>query len=352
MRWAAPFVLLLFLLAACDSAETGPRVITVDLLGQLTPEAAPYADIWGYADPATDKEYALLGTLGINREWPALYVIDVSAPGAPTVVGTVNEGSGFDIKTWQQYAYTVTGGPDGGQDLGRIIDLSDPASPAVVGGFPSAHNIFIDEQGLLYAEVPGLRIFDLRGDPTNPVLIWQEDTPSNGHDATAIGDRLYDFHGDATHIYDITDPADPLLLGSITLPTIQYHHSGWPTADGRYLYVCDELSLDANADITVWDLQNPAVPELVTSIVDTFATVHNLYIDDEIAFVSYYAAGLRVYDVEDPTQPILADEYDTDPDVNQQGFNGAWGVYPFTPSGNVYVSDRTHGLFVFEVTGR
>ena len=41
---------------------------------------------------------------------------------------------------------------------GRIVDLSDPANPVVVGSFPSSHNIFIDADGLMYLEVPGLRI--------------------------------------------------------------------------------------------------------------------------------------------------------------------------------------------------
>src|SRR5690606_38994333 len=28
------------------------------------------------------------------------------------------------------------------------------------------------------------------------------------------------------------------------------------------------------------------------------------------------------------------------------GFNGAWGVYPFQPSGNIYVSDISTGLYI------
>lgn len=339
--------------AACDSGDslvdTDPPGITVTLLGQidLTPEGLTHTDVWGYVDPDTGTEYALVGSLG--NQPAELYIVDVSTPEAPVLAGTVTVPS-FDVKTWRHYAYTVTGGGDrGGEPEGRIIDLIDPANPVVVGTFPSSHNIFIDDGGRMYLEVPGLRIFDLTADPTAPRLLWN-DALAAGHDATVVGNRLYDFHGQlGTNLYDVTDPAAPALLGTIAPPSIRYHHSGWPTDDGRFLYLCDELARGASADITVWDVADPANPVLAASLSDTAATVHNLIIADELAYVSHYAAGFRVYDVSDPANPVLAAEFDTAPDVAREGFAGAWGVYPLTPSGRVYVSDRTHGLFIFEV---
>ena len=43
--------------------------------------------------------------------------------------------------------------------------------------------------------------------------------------------------------------------------------------------------------------------------------------------------------------------YDTYPDPDGRQFRGAWGVYPFLPSGNILVSDMQYGLFVFEGMG-
>jgi hypothetical protein len=68
----------------------------------------------------------------------------------------------------------------------------------------------------------------------------------------------------------------------------------------------------------------------------------------QLAFVSYYAAGFRVYDLSDPTQPALAFEYDTSA-PSGEGWHGAFGVYPLAPSGNVYVSDMQNGLHIFSV---
>ena len=330
-----------------DDPDPNAGSLTITLLGQHNPSATiTNADIWGYVDPSTGTEYALMG----RWNQPGLYIYDLSDPSAPRRAATVGDVPGFDVKVWQQYAYTVTGSgdaPDAPQ--GRIIDLSDPANPQVVGEFPSSHNIFIDERGLMYSEVPGLRIFDLRDDPTNPVLLWDDGFPQDGHDATVVGDRLYDFHGTVgTRIYDVSDPANPQRLGAITHPNLFFHHSGWPTEDGKYLFICDESASGDTPDITVWNIERLEAPELVATITDPMATVHNLYIVGDLAYVSHYTAGFRVYDVSDPENPVLAAEYDTAPAEAGDGFRGAWGAYPFAPSGNIYVSDIGNGLFVFD----
>ncbi len=304
-------------------------------------------DVWGYFDAGTGRAYALVG--GTGRDTTALYVVDVTDPAVPRLTATLGV-PGFDMKVWQHFAYTVTGSGDrGGAPEGRILDLSDPARPQVVGAFPSAHNLFIDENGLMYLEFPGLRIFDLKPDPLQPVLLWS-DFPQQGHDATVVGTRLYDFHGtDGTRIYDVSTPSAPRLLGAITLPSIRYHHSGWPTGDGAHLFLCDEGARGTATDVTVWDIRDPGNPALVGGITDTTATVHNLYVRDDLAYVAYYKAGFRLYDVSDPAAPRLLDAFDTAPGETGDGFSGAWGAYPFTPSGHVYVSDMQQGLFVFSL---
>ena len=102
--------------------------------------------------------------------------------------------------------------------------------------------------------------------------------------------------------------------------------------------------------MTVWDIQQPDNPRRVAEFGDDNAIVHNLYVIDDVAYVSYYAAGFRIYDVSDPTQPRLLDEYDTDPGENGIGLNGAWGVFPYARFGYIYVSDVAEGLFIFELT--
>ncbi|MEE9167971.1 MAG: choice-of-anchor B family protein [Candidatus Neomarinimicrobiota bacterium] len=310
----------------------------IGFLGNVEIPGTFTTDVWGYVDTLANKEYALVG----DASGTGLVIVDVSNPLVPVRVATVPSVPGFDVKGWQHYAYTVTGG--GGS--GGIVDISDPGNPQVVGTFPSSHNIFIAENGYMYSEAPGLRIYDLNQDPTNPELVWSDGT-TGGHDASVIDDRLYDFHGSSgTNIYDVADPSNPQLLGSIDPPSIRYHHSGWVSEDGNYLFICDELASHPLADITVWDISDVRNPEQVGEFADSTATVHNLYIIGEIAYVSYYTAGLRVLDISDPTEPVIIDEYDTSPESGE-GFAGAFGVYPFAPSGHIYISDWDNGLYIF-----
>jgi hypothetical protein len=254
------------------------------------------------------------------------------------------------MKTYQSFVYSVDGigGPGG------IVDLSQPANPVVVGTFPGGHNIFIDDAGYLYVCLPGLKIYDLNDDPTAPALVWEAPVSngSDGHDATVVGSTLYEFRGaSGIRIWDVTNHSAPLPLGDITDPRIKYAHNGWPTTDGQYLFVTDELALDPTPDITVWDIREPLFPRLVASISDPEATVHNCYVVGDVLYVAYYVAGFRLYDISDPLNPVLLDTEDTSPLSGEGSFEGAFGVYPFSPDGYVYVSDRPNGLFVFRIDG-
>lgn len=316
---------------------------SIDLVGFLDiPDSEYNTDVWGWVDPVTHEEYALVG-----NNLTGLHVVDVTNPSSPWIVSTLDTVPRFDIKTWGSFVYVVDGNYGFTGENGRIIDISDPFHPLPVGSFPPGHNIFIDDEGYMYLAFPGLKIFDLNPDPTNPRWVWEK-VSTQGHDATVIGDRLYDFHGyDGTFIYDVTSRASPVLLGAITDSGIHFHHSGWTSADENFLFINDELALDPDPDIVVFDISIPGNPRKVSEISDPDATAHNSYRIGDYLYVAYYTAGFRVYDISDPRFPVLADEYDTTPLVGEGLFKGAWGCYPFSPSGYIFVNDRPDGFFIF-----
>lgn len=332
MRRIYLFILLILYSGGAFSQGTLTRISQLDM-----PVNGSF-DIWAYLDTLTGIEYALLGSDG-------LVVVDVSDPANPTQVAHIPGIAHFDIKVWKQYAYTVNGGGGGS---GYIVDLTDPLNPFVADSFPSAHNIWIDENGYMYAEYPDLKIYDLNPDPLNPSLIYS-DGVNGGHDAFVKGNLLYDFHGyPGTNIYNISNPASPELLCNIFDPKIAYHHSGWVSEDDNYLFICDELADTGHADITVWDISDYNNPSKVGFYEDSFATVHNMYVVDEFAYVPYYSAGLRIFDISDPTKPAVKYEYDTNP-KSGQGYMGAFGVYVYSPSKYLYVHDRDSGLLIFNI---
>ena len=321
----------------------------VSLLGQAPVNTTQTADIWGFQDATTGKEYAIVG-YGYFSTPPnaGVMIFDVSDPSNPTKVSDIAEMPGFDVKTWKNYAYGVTGTATG--ELGRIADISDVTKPQIVGSMPTAHNLFISGNGYMILAYPGIRIYDLNINPASPALVWS-DNLGGGHDAAVIGSRLYDFHGGAgTFIYDFSNPTAPQLLNKIVDPAIQYHHSGWVTEDEKYLFICDELARHPTPDITVWDISDVENPLKVASIAEPGATIHNLQIVKNYAFISHYTAGFRILDITDPTDPAVIETYDTSP-ASGEGYDGAFGVFTFTASKNIYISDGQQGLFVFSFDG-
>lgn len=312
----------------------------IDLVGKLPITNLPIHDVWGYTDTLTGDRYALLGASNAG-----LRVIDVTDAADPQLVGTLS-GDGvqaIDVKTWHNYAYVM------GESLGvtgKVIDLTDPTDPQVVGTFPGAHNITISKDGFMYLSVPGVRIFDLNTDPVQPTLVYS-DNNCDGHDISILGDTLYDFSDNCgTRIFDISQP-DTLVEMGVVPPYGMFHHSGWPSEDGNYVFVCDELAAPSENDITVWDISNIQTPFLVDSFSDPTAYVHNLYVHGSYAFVSYYRAGFRVFDVSDPTDISLIAEYDTDSTASGPGYGGNFGLYTFWGSDIILASDEENGLYIF-----
>jgi hypothetical protein len=322
----------------------------ITLLGQINPIGSDqFTNLWGFERDG--RAYAVVG------DWDSgPIIIDVTDPTNPFVRKTITGAGvfGFDVKVWGNYIYTCEGRFGAVGASSRAIDITNLDVPVISDAFTNAHALSIHPDGYLFAEYLGLRCYDLNADPTPAGYLWYDGT-NGGHDSTVDVEhnRLYDFHGyDDTHIWDITNINSRVLLGSIVDPTILYSHSGDATEDGNHLFVCDEFAVGEGKDCTVWLISNPATPTKVGTVSDISATIRNLYVVGDFAFVSYYTAGFRVYDVANPASPVLLDTYDTDPLHTGDGWeSGCYGIYPYGPNGVVYATDQENGLFLFGVEG-
>lgn len=343
-------ILLVHIISISGSARAVTPNGTINLIGQLTlpNPSVRNSEIWGWVDPNTNKEYAIIGKYpSVNS---TVFLVDVSNPANPVLVTTLNNVPSFYIETWQHYMYLCDGNTSGIDS--QIWDIADPANPVFKAYFPSCHTMFVDNLGYLYLSYSTMRVYNLNPDPTAPAFVWTDNLPG-GHASAVIGNRLYDFHGyGGTFIYDVTNRTAPVLLGQIPEPSgIAYHHSGWLSEDGKYLFINDELGSAATADITVWDISNPAAAVKVEDYLDPNATAHNGYRIGHYLFTGFYVAGFRVFNIKDPTSIFLADEYDTSPGYTGNGvFEGAIGIYAWAPSGRIYVSDMQNGLYIFTFT--
>ncbi|MDA1114344.1 MAG: choice-of-anchor B family protein [Planctomycetota bacterium] len=334
---------LLFLLpVTAQSADPGNGV---RLLAQVD-EYSSYNDIWGYTAP-NGVEYAILGT----NTGTAFY--DCSVPSAPVRVGFIPGPTSQwrDMKTYGDYCYVVTEGGSGVQ----AINLANPANPVLVRTFGTAqvghsHNLMIDQStGMLYAcgTPSGMPVFDLSVSPSNPPWVATY-TAQYVHDGHVQHGRahLAEIYTGRYRIVSVNSlPSFPSLSATATPGT--FTHNAWADETDTLCATTDESS---GGDVAIYDITNPAAPVLLSTLSPFGATVHNVILSSGRAYVSTYAAGFTCWDLANPAAPSLIGRYDT---TNLKGSAtvGNWGVYPFNPSGIVFASDIDHGLFVLKVDG-
>lgn len=318
-----------------------------------------YNEIWGWANPNTGEEFAVIGAAD------GTYFFDVTNPDSCYMADYVPAKDRAEIhrdyKTYGNYVYMVA---DEGNNSLQIYDMTTlPDTATLVYDSDTfvinSHNIFIDE-GILYMVTPnipggggpnGLRLLDLAADPTNPTLLADFILPpgqgSHVHDLYVRDSIAYTSNGNAgLFIYDMSDPNNGQYIASMETYTEQgYNHNSWMSDDGSTLYFTDEtLGMGVKA-LDISDLQNLNVATIFRSNVGAMA--HNALVKGDSLYVSYYHDGVYVFDITDPTNPVAVAYYDTfEEQTGYNDYQGAWGVYPFLPSGTLLVSDFENGLFV------
>ena len=347
----------MFILVVNDGAyDSEPDTATVtvlmqnfntELVGHLEYEQG-LNDVWGYA-ASNGIEYALVGSnTGTS-------IVDVTTnPSEPEEVAFISglESTWRDIKTYQNYMYVCTEAQQGIQ----VVDISSPEEAILVETWTgdndegvSVHNIF-QADGYLYvvgtnASFGDMHILDL-SNPAAPVLVgtW---TGEYLHDVYVRDNYAYGagIYSSTMYIIDISDKSNPTTVASWTYPGKA--HACWLTEDDNYLITADEI---AGGHVKIWDIQDFNNINLVSEWTAADAenlTVHNVFVRDNYLYCSYYVFGLQIVDISDPYQPFLAGYFDSYLGENEL-FGGNWGIYPFTESCNIYISDRSNGLFVVD----
>lgn len=98
--------------------------------------------------------------------------------------------------------------------------------------------------------------------------------------------------------------------------------------------------------LDISDLSDITEKTTFSSEIHPNSIAHNQLIKENYVYVSSYHDGLQVYDISDQENPIKVASYSTYLMDDHDSYRGAWGVYPFLPSGNILVSDMQYGLYV------
>ena len=161
---------------------------------------------------------------------------------------------------------------------------------------------------------------------------------------------LFDFNESTLDIWDVTAPSDPVRLSRTPYDNADYVHSGWWSEDKQYVFVQDELDerdLGLRTTLRSFSIADLTAPSLAGGWVGpTTAIDHNGFVRGNRYYMSNYARGLTILDITDPAAPTAVGRFDSYPASDSVGFPGAWGTFPFLPSGNVLISDIDSGFYV------
>ena len=161
---------------------------------------------------------------------------------------------------------------------------------------------------------------------------------------------FFDFNEDNFQIWDKTQNSAPARLSTTSYPKVSYVHSGWYTEDKQVVLVHDELDemdYGLNSTVRLFELSDFGSPSLLSTWTGpTGAIDHNGFVRGNRYYMSNYTRGVTVLDISDTSNPVDIGFFDTFPVSDNTSFNGAWGVYPYLPSGVVLVSDISSGLYI------
>lgn len=291
-----------------------------------------------------------------------VHIVDLTDPYNPVFLGKVDASSGnghnsiHEMMVWGNYLIENFNGFS--SKIIKFINISNPANPVFV-------------RDLNPTEVNWVHAMHIRG---NRMF-----TSGWGNSSNRA----------RTEIYDISNIASqaPTLLGFIEDQTSvtagNSMHSSWSSEDGNYLYSCRETT-SGNGDVRVYNITNPAQPLLVKSIrMDDLGlnavTPHNPVVVGNLLYVAWYQAGLQVFDISIPSDPKRVGQYDTyqpvfapsddekeralnsDPwdivcgsdelqNILPTTYDGNWAVYPFLGQDTVLLGDLTNGLIVVDAS--
>lgn len=368
--------------------------------------------------------------LHVSRFWqPGSWVLDVTDPASPAIVGEIEGPPDPNVATWQlqvadglliqglEHRPAPWGGdPDAATAEGiRIWEVTDPLRPSLLGAYEFGHhgthrNHYTGGQYVhATASVRGFdgniySILDI-GDPRDPVEVGRWFLPeqfvaggarpsrrlSLHGPAWPVGDLAYlPYGGAGLIVLDISDPGCPTLVGRLDLGAAFSNHIAMHTVvplPGRQLAVINTEAIAERVEepynlAGIVDIADPSAPRLLSLLPPPTAPAdapyerfhtrggrfgpHNqhhhqesphLFRSEHLLYLTWFNAGLRVYDITDAYVPREVGWFLPDDPTERRGLLPRTALVTQSEDvlvdarGYAYVTDKNHGLHVVRFTG-
>ncbi len=373
-------------------AHLSPSDLDAHILGEYY-----LNDIWGWTDPETKKEYAIVGLVD------GVIFIDVTIPTEPIILGRLMEslaasgrqssdqailhGKSYwrDIKTFKNHAFIVSDLNDEHSGL-QVFDLTKLRNhdgitqklyteDASYDNFNRAHNIAINE-ATGYAYIvgsrtgtetcnAGLHVVNIN-EPKSPQFAGCFGDDGYTHDTQCViykgpdtnfneKEICFCANENSLTIVDVEDKSQMNMVSRTAYDRVTYAHQGWLSEDHRFFIMNDELDEEQygfTPRTLIWNVENLNDPILIGEYYNNAKGIdHNLYTHQNMVFESNYESGLRVLDMDQVSNGKLREIafFDTYPQSDDIDFAGTWSNYPYFESGTIVVSDMVNGLFILKL---
>ena len=239
------------------------------------------------------KAYAADGNAG-------LHIIDISTPANPVLLGTYDSNAAQDVFVVGTTAYVANA-----REGLLIFDVSNPEAPTLSGSFEtvgSAEEIYVSgTTAYIIEQSTGIEIVDV-SNPAAPALL------STRLNSRALGISVtgniacFSMGWDGYELLDISNPAAPQLLASKKIKDSESTENGQIV--GNQLYV-----VSTGAGLQIFDISDPTLPVLSGSI-KTPETTREIAVNHSTAFIACDGGGLSIINVADAEAPTEIGKYD------------------------------------------
>jgi hypothetical protein len=319
---------------ADSDVETSVYVHILDITDPTSPVIASriegdYYDDEFYVDVAVSGSYAY-----VNDAFDMLRIYDISDPATPAMVGQGSiQGYGHDVKVQGNYAYI----PDGWEGF-QIIDVSDPSSPSVCGNYYGTAGCGVDHIAISgnYVYMPhgacDVHIVSI-SDPCSPTLAgicesrWLNQSVAVDGEYVYVGGGWY-----GLDVFHVSVPSNPQLVGTYDIP----NHAWDVEVKENYAYMA------YHSGLAVFNISDATSPRLIAFAQDPERIAANVSLYGDYAFVAgEFSDGFLIYDISVPNSPGLVGTFNVGRsfrDVEISG-NYAYAVAPDAWFGIIDISD-------------
>jgi hypothetical protein len=372
MRALPPLVAAFALLLGCGD-DPPPPACQMELLAHLAPLPASTNPFhYQYSEVAARDGIAYLGA----SDGAGVLVLDVTSG---ETLAVLDRGLGRTINSVAADGNLLAFAPGSAGVV--VYDISNPRAPArrahLAEPVSYCHTVFIHEEIVYCAtsssgdpQVAFLKV-TTPADPAAPLQL----APLGRYNAPVTTEEeqldvlVHDLYvhrrqtaGDARRlaylafwerglqVIDVTDPANPTLVGASPPTPKRWTHSVW--VDGDFAYVGEE---SYKGLLRVFDVSDPATPRevgVMRSAENDAISAHNVHVANGFVYASWYQDGLRVFPARGAADTREVAYFHTwngadnreNPAPFDVRFSGNWDV--FVEGGRIYAADMQTGLWV------